>query len=94
MADLLATDPRFELLIKLIKLSTSSNDSEALLAIRKANDIVREHFKGDWEALLRGKITIIADPFFSLKEPDFGRRPMHAPVPPRRPNKYDVSDLA
>jgi hypothetical protein len=51
-----------ELLIKLLKLTSSSNDGEAIVAMRKANQQV-EKVGGDWETLLRGKVTIIADPF-------------------------------
>jgi hypothetical protein len=59
-------------LIKLLKLTTSPNDAEALLAARKANEVLG-NFGGDWEALLLSKVTIIADPFDNLP-----------PMPPAR----------
>ena len=54
--------PNLGLLIKLLKLTTASNDAEALSAMRKANEQLIK-FGGDWEALLRGKVTVIGDPF-------------------------------
>ncbi|HEY0724706.1 MAG TPA: hypothetical protein VGD41_12090, partial [Pyrinomonadaceae bacterium] len=54
--------PNLPLLIKLLKMTTSSNDGEALMAIRKANEQLKK-FGGDWEALLRGKVTMITNPF-------------------------------
>jgi hypothetical protein len=43
--------PNLTLLIKLLKMTTSSHDAEALLAIRKANEQLAK-FGGDWERLL------------------------------------------
>lgn len=73
-----------ELLIKLLKLTTSSNDSEALLSARKANEVLAK-FGGDWEALLRGKVTVIADPFSASPTPDYVPRHTAPPPPPRPP---------
>lgn len=70
------TSLNLELLIKLLKLTTSSNDGEALMASRKANEVLAK-FGGDWEALLRGKVTVIADPFAAAAPPP----PKHAPPP-------------
>lgn len=71
-----------DMLIKLLGMTSVDNDNQSLLATRKANQLVREAF-GDWESLLRGKITIIADPFTvppPAKTPD---RPK--PPPPMAP---------
>ena len=68
-----------ELLIKLLKLTASSNDSEALLAMRKAHEVLGK-FGGDWEALLHGKVTVIADPFTAAAPPP----PQHHHAPPPR----------
>lgn len=68
-----------DLLIKLLKMTTSSHDGEALVACRKANDVLKK-FGGDWDALLRGKVTIIEDPFVNVKAPDV--RPQAPPPPP------------
>jgi hypothetical protein len=64
-----------EQLIKLLKLTTSSNDHEALSASRKAN-LQLEKFGGDWDTLLRGKVTVLADPFASFA----GEPPIAKPV--------------
>jgi hypothetical protein len=80
------TAPSLTLLIKLLKMTTSSHENEALVAMRKANAELLK-FGGDWESLLRGKVTVIGDPFADLKAPDVGRttppRPTPPPVPPK-----------
>lgn len=63
MSDML----NLELLIKLLKMTSSSNDGEALIAMRKANEAVARFT--DWDTLLRGKITIVEDPFNSIDRP-------------------------
>jgi hypothetical protein len=68
-----------ELLIKLLKLTASSNDAEALLAMRKAHEVLAK-FGGDWEALLHSKVTVIADPFTAAAKPP---EVHHSPPPPR-----------
>lgn len=78
--------PNLGLLIKLLKMTTSANDAEALMAMRKANEQLAK-FGGDWESLLRGKVTIIAEPFAEVPLParnsDFGV-PSNAPTTPKR----------
>lgn len=72
------------LLIKLLKLTTSSHDAEALAAMRKANSAL-DRLGGDWEALLLGRVTIIADPFTNLAPPP-KPQPKHThPAPPPPP---------
>jgi len=73
--------PSLSLLIKLINMSTSDNDGEALVALRKANKIVKEF--GGWEPILRGKVTVIGDPFADLTAPP--KRETAPPPAPRRP---------
>lgn len=75
--------PNIGLLIKLLKMTSSSNDGEALSAMRKANEQLAK-FGGDWEALLRGKVTIIGDPFANITPPPSQPRAA-APAPPPRP---------
>ena len=81
--------PKLDLLIKLMGKTTSDNDSEALLFLRKANEQVRAA-GWTWETLLRGKVTIIADPFRSTPLPEratnngWSTVPSR-PAPPRRP---------
>jgi hypothetical protein len=83
--------PNLVLLIKLMKLTASSNDSEALLAVRKANEQLVK-FGGDWERLLKGKVTIIGDPFESVAAPTQRGHtpppsaPPRTPPPPQRPH--------
>jgi hypothetical protein len=76
-----------ELLIKFMRM-TNAEDTISLVAIRKAN----EHLKKmgtDWEAILRGKVKIIADPFANINIPASAMNPNrnqdYTPTPPRRP---------
>jgi hypothetical protein len=78
--------PKQELLIKILKMTTSDNDATALVAIRRANEFLdRNHW--DWEKLINGKIKIAADPFANLQTPqakaEFGSA--SRPPPPPRP---------
>lgn len=75
--------PNLELLIKLLKMTTSSSDGEATVAIRKANEQLAK-VGGDWETLLRGKVKIIGDPFGNVAMPQ-GRDQRYTPKPPPRP---------
>lgn len=80
--------PKQELLIKLLKMTTSSNDGEAVVAVRKANSLLREA-GWDWEKLIHGKIKVIADPFQNVAVPNQGNaasRPA-PPTPPRQPGQ-------
>ncbi len=54
--------------IKLMNLSESSNDAEALNAIRKANKMLRDN-KTDWSTLITQRIVInnIVKPTYSEK---------------------------
>lgn len=81
-----------DLLIKLLNLTTSPLDSEAIAAMRKANDQLLK-FNTTWERLLKSRITIVADPFASVAPPSFASRPppvaeprpMPTPPRPQRP---------
>ena len=85
MSDVNGAAPSLTLLIKLLKMTTSSHENEALVAMRKAN-IELSKFGGDWESLLRGKVTVIGDPFADITKPDVGQktppRPQAPPPPP------------
>ena len=76
-------------LTKLLKLTTSDNNAEALLAMRKANDELKK-LNLDWEGLLRGKITVIGDPFAERPRPSVQSSPPPAPraPPPSSPPPY------
>jgi hypothetical protein len=60
--------PKQELLIKMLGMTTSDNDGQALVAIRKANAFLLAN-GWDWDRLIRGKITIVEDPFKSIPTP-------------------------
>lgn len=87
-------DPRLSMLIKLLQMTTSDNDSEALVAIRKANSLVRNHFGGDWDSLLRAKVKIIADPFFNVAPPPPPMGGRRERVPPKPHNLSGLDKLA
>lgn len=59
--------PKLDLLIKMMKM-TGAEDNIALVAIRKANEMLK-HEGWDWERLLQGKVKIIADPFNTVAAP-------------------------
>ncbi len=63
-----AAIPKQELLIKLMKLTASTNDGEALTALRKATDLLTSG-GWDWERLIKGKIVIVEDPFTTISDP-------------------------
>lgn len=71
-----------DLLIKLLKMTTSSNEGEVLVAIRKANEHLKHKLSSDWESLLRGKVTIIEDPFAKAPPPPQHHARPSAPPPP------------
>ncbi len=69
--------PRQELLAKMLRMTTSDNDNVALVAIRKANELLRAN-GWDWDKLLKGKITIVEDPFKSISDPRFAAGSSHS----------------
>lgn len=60
--------PKEQLLLKLLKMTTSSNDGEALTAIRKVNSLLTDN-GWDWDRFVAGKIKIVANPFVGLGTP-------------------------
>lgn len=78
-----AAIPKQELLIKLMKLTSSSNDGEALSALRKATDLLTAG-GWDWERLIKGKIVIVEDPFAAISDP----RDRGYAAPPHEPRDY------
>src|SRR6267378_1741865 len=80
-------DLKLDTLIKVLLMTTASNDGEALNAIRRANALLR-NASLDWDKLLRGKVTVVADPFADIPPPSthkFTTRPPTAPTPPTPP---------
>lgn len=92
-----------DLLIKLLNMTRSTTpDGEALAAMRKANlQLEKLGPTATWETLLRGKITILADPFsgpdnlppMSKSPADSGFHSTPAP-PPRQAAGYTVPPRA
>lgn len=81
-----------DLLIKLMGMTTSANDAEALVAIRKAN-VVLQKFGGSWRDLLLSKVKIIEDPFVNLQvRPTQEVRRTPAPPPPPPPPKPQAQE--
>lgn len=74
--------PKEKLLEKLLGMTTSTNDGEALVAIRKANELLSSA-GWTWTQLLSGKIVVVEDPFSRIIEPE--RRTTVAPTAPQRP---------
>lgn len=77
-----------DLLVKLLGMTQSSSDNEALLATRKANQYVKEKLNTTWEDLLKGRVTMVADPFNSRPAPEVNSTkppPMYAPRPQPTP---------
>ena len=71
-----------ERLIKVMGMTTSDNDNIALVAARRANDIL-DKLETDWGKLIKGKVTIIADPFTNIvSPPPSATRPSPSPAPP------------
>jgi hypothetical protein len=74
------TLPKQELLAKLLRMTTQSNDGEVLTAIRKANALLTSA-GWDWDKLLAGKIKIVENPFAGLGNPLEGRTPPRPQAP-------------
>src|SRR5262245_56038181 len=88
-------DP-LELFIKLLGMTTSDNDNQALLATRKVNEYLKNKLNSDWESFVRGKIKVEADPFLGAPMPTFRTPPMttgagmgYSSAPPPPPKVFD-----
>lgn len=55
------------ILIKLLKMTTSTHDHEAISAMRLANAQLLK-LNTDWDDLLNGKVTLVADPFTAIPD--------------------------
>ena len=74
--------PKQELLLKLLKMTTSDNDGECLTAIRKVNTLLTTN-GWDWDKFVAGKIKIVENPFVGLGTPP--RPSVTRPVGPATP---------
>jgi len=79
--------PKQERLIKLLRMTTSPNDGEALTALRMATKLLDEA-GWTWERLVKGGITVVEDPFNKLGDfPDYNNRPHATPAPTSPPHR-------
>ena len=80
------TLPKQDLLLKILRMTTSDNDNVALNAVRRANEFLSKN-GWDWDKLVNAKIRIAADPFSNLQTPQSYNGPRHqtAPTPPPPP---------
>lgn len=61
-------EAKLPMLIKLMGMTQSEQDGEALAFLRKANKIVKDA-GWTWEKILLGKVKVIADPFTNIQAP-------------------------
>jgi hypothetical protein len=73
------------ILIKLLKMTTSTHDHEALSAIRLANTQLLK-LGTDWEDLLYAKVTLVADPFTGI--PDVSNSAPRSGAAPSQPYNH------
>lgn len=76
--------PKHVLLVKLLKMTSSPNDGEALTAVRKANELLASA-GWDWDRLMSGKIVVVEDPFGAIGTPKSGRGEAAPPTPATQP---------
>ncbi len=81
--------PKQDLLLKLLGMTTSASDNEALMAIRRANEFLARA-GWTWEMLIREKIKIIENPFNGLADPT--RRPKNEQQPTTPPKPSPLRD--
>lgn len=77
---------KLDLLIKIMGMTTSDNDPTALVALRKAQALLKAE-GWDWERLLRSKIKVVENPFSKVTAPkarpaNFTQPPPPQPAPP------------
>jgi hypothetical protein len=75
--------PKLDLLIKIMRMTESESEGVTLVAISKANAMLKAE-GWDWERLLRGKVRIIADPFANAGAPKVQPAPAPSFVQPRQ----------
>jgi hypothetical protein len=87
--------PNLDKIIKLMGMTGSSHDPEAISALRMATKLMKD-WGWTWDSVLRGKIKIMPDPFANLPTPttgDSGTGYMRAPpAPPPPPKQFDNRD--
>lgn len=87
--------PDLDTIIKLMGMTGSSHDAEALSALRMATARLKK-WGWTWEAMLRGKVKVMPNPFAGIPTVVAGQsgatymRP--TPTPPPPPKQYDNRD--
>lgn len=81
-----ARNLNIEKLIKMLNMTTSSMDQEALTAMRMVNQHLKDN-KWTWDEILRGKITVAADPFMTAPIPAARFTPSASPQQAYRPQQ-------
>jgi hypothetical protein len=84
-----ANPPKQDLLLKMLRMTESDNDGQALVAIRKANKLLQDN-GWSWEKLIHAKITVVEDPFGKQSHDPFAnayKAPMPNAPPPPRPQR-------
>lgn len=76
-----ANPPKQDLLLKMLRMTESDNDGQALVAIRKANKLLQDN-GWSWEKLIHAKITVVEDPFAGRQSYDPFVRDKNNNVPP------------
>lgn len=84
--------PNLDKIIKLMGMTGSAHDAEAISALRMASKLMRD-WGWTWDSVLRGKIKIMPDPFANLPMPTAApQRQSAAPAPPPPPKQFDNRD--
>src|SRR5262245_19018431 len=83
--------PNLDKIIKVMGLTGSNQDGEALSALRKATAMLKE-WGWTWETILRGKIKIMPDPFANIPMPSTQSTSRHAPAAKPQAKIYDDRD--
>ena|SRR5258708_4987622 len=87
--------PKQDLLLKLLGMTTSASDNEALMAIRRANELLTRA-GWTWEMLLKNKIKVFENPFNGISDPRRPKpseeelKPIMPQVPPRPRPLHDM----
>lgn len=83
--------PNFQIFAKLMEMTTSPHDAEALVAIRKANALLARTNQ-TWHDLLSAKVTMMpGSPFDSIPDP-FAKPEAAKPKPKPGPRHDKTSD--
>lgn len=82
----MSDDDKFNLdrLIKMMGMTSSDNDNQALVAIRTANKLLASA-GASWDDILRAKVKVIADPFASIPMQDVPKSTNRGPAPAAPP---------